>query len=432
MEPNNNRRLLVLVGLVLLFVVVVLVWYFFYAKPIIAPSMNTTNDPVPKRTFPPRFQFLNWGSDTVSTSTTEVTDPLKDPLVKVWDNPTTGQTFIEDQILKEITATTTSGTSTIEIKKTIRATSTILIFVDRATGYIYGYPIETGNVFQISNTLIPGVYDAYVFNNGKRIIIRYIDQEKNTIVALIAGVPNVPETGTALPLENIKYLNAQVTSVATNLTKTEASYVVSTDTGSAIYTITQTKDPQFIATSPFREWDIAYGGETLYVTTKPAAYVEGGTFSLPLFQSEIVEKTGLMSNPGASGILLNSMWGNKGLVTFFSNRGTIQVLPFTTLASKCSWGKKTLLVCAVPKIIPKSSEGLPDDWFQGRISFDDDLNLIDVRTGEKYSFYSFSEKEGVFDVVNITPSTMNDLFSFSNKRDRSLWLLNTNLIHADQ
>jgi hypothetical protein len=92
MEPNNNRRLLVLVGLVLLFVVVVLVWYFSYAKPIIAPSMNTTNDPVPKRTFPPRFQFLNWGSDTVSTSTTEVTDPLKDPLVKVWDKPATGQT----------------------------------------------------------------------------------------------------------------------------------------------------------------------------------------------------------------------------------------------------------------------------------------------------------------------------------------------------
>jgi hypothetical protein len=431
MENNGNRRLLIATGFVLFFVIIILIWYFFYAQPAIAPSLNGTNDPKPTRSFPPRFQFLTWGENTTSTTTTEVTDPLKNPLVEVWNRPSTGQTFITDQILKEMSETVSSGSTTLEVKKTIRATSSVLLFVDRITGYIYGYPVETGTVFQISNTVIPGVYDAYFIDNGNRVIIRYVDQEKNTVVGLIANVPHVEQTGSALPLLNVQYLTSQVMSVAVNKTKTKASYVVATEEGSAVYTIDTTKGTHLIASSPFREWSISYGGDTLYVTTKPSAYIEGGTFSLPLFQSEIVEKTGLMSLPHESGFILNSMWGSKGLATFFSDNGTIQVLPIKTLASKCAWGRKDFLICAIPRTIPKTTEGLPDDWFQGRISFSDDLALIDKNSGNRYTLYNFNEKEGVFDVVKISLSEANDVISFNKKQDGTLWLLNTNLIQGD-
>lgn len=68
----------------------------------------------------------------------------------------------------------------------------------------------------MSNTLIPGIHDAYFFANGKRIIIRYIDRQKNTVVGLIASVPSVSESGDALPLRSIQYLNSEVVSVAVN------------------------------------------------------------------------------------------------------------------------------------------------------------------------------------------------------------------------
>lgn len=431
MESNNNRRILIAIGFVLFFVVIILVWYFFYAKPVIAPTLSNTNNPLPRKTFPARFQFLTWGNNDVSSSTTEVTNPLAKPLTKIWGTPSTGQVFTTIQIFKESISTSTIGTTTIQVKKIIPATSTMLMFVDRTTGYVYGYPVETGKAFQISNSVVPGIYDAYFFDNGKRVIMRYVDQNKNTVVGLIANVPNVTENGTALPLERVQYLSSQVISVAINPTKEEASYVVATEGGSAVYTIGQTRTPQIVASSPFREWNISYGGRKLFVTTKPSAYVEGATLSLPLFQSEVSGKTGLMTTPDMSGLLLNSMWGNSGLVTFLSNNGDIKVLSVATLAPKCVWGIKAFLLCAVPRTLPKTTEGLPDDWFQGRISFNDDLFIIDKNTGNHYTFYNFTDEDGGFDVTGITLSTANDLVSFNKKQDGSLWLLNSNLIQGD-
>jgi hypothetical protein len=89
------------------------------------------------------------------------------------------------------------------------------------------------------------------------------------------------------------------------------------------------------------------------------------------------------------------------------------------------------LACAIPRILPQSTEGLPDDWFQGRISFEDDLAVIDTQTGERYTLYNFTEKNGIFDVTNISISDKNDLLSFNKKQDNTLWLLNTNLITGD-
>ncbi len=411
----------------LLFVIVVLVWYFVYAKPVIAPKLNETNNPFPTNTLPPRSQFINWGGET-STTTTEVTDPLLYPLVKVWDKPATGQTFILQNILKDIFATTTQGTTTVVIKKTIRATSTVLVFVDRATGYIYGFSIETGKPFQISNTIIPGVHDAYFFDGGRRVIMRY--QDKNKIVSIVATVPSVEDNEMALPLQQIQYLPGEVTSVASNNKTGKASYLTEGDKGSSVYTLTK-NGGALIASSPFKEWSLSYGGDSLYVTSKPSAYVTGGTFSIPSFQPEINDKTGLLTNPGSNNTMLNSMWGPQGLVTFISVNGDTKIISARTLASKCGWGEKNFLVCAVPRTLPKTTEGLPDDWFQGRVSFSDDFFIINTRDGEKYPLYSFKDADGVFDVTQVSVEKNNDYFSFNKKQDASLWLLNLTLLGGD-
>lgn len=431
MENTLSRRLVIAVGFVLFFAVIVLVWYFFYAKPIIAPSLSETNNPLPERTFPVGFQFLNWGGEDVGTSSTEVIDPLKLPLVQVWNKPAAGQTFVSQNILKEVVSTTTQGTTTIEVRKTVRASSTALLFVDKVTGYIYAYPLETGIIYQISNTIIPGVHDAYFLNNGTQVVIRYIDREKNTVSALVAKVPNVTKETEALPLEEISYLSSTVTSIATNARKDRVSYVVGTDNGSSIYTLSP-KGPTLITSSPFKEWDLSYGGETLFVTTKPSAYVEGVTARVPGFNLVTVNKTGLASNPNNGGDLLNSMWTSSGLATFITTKNGDFILPIKTLASKCVWGEKDFLVCAVPRILPRGQEGLPDDWFQGRVSFNDDIFVVDKNTGSQFPLYVFNDKEGIFDITNITLLKTNDILSFTKKQDETLWLINTNLIEGQQ
>jgi hypothetical protein len=424
-----NRRLLFVTVLVLLLAVVVIVWYFFYAKPVITPSLNKTNDPFAVNTTPKHFFFTNWINDEeeVSNSTTEITQPEKEALIEVWPKPATGQAFITQSILREVVSTTTQGTSTVTVKNTVRATSTMLMFVDRATGYIYGYTPENAKVYQISNTVVAGVHDAYIFNNGKKILFRYQDQNKRSIVSLVASIPSVLSTSSPLPLENMAYLPVQVTSVAVTKNNDTLSYLVPGDQSSSIYTLSE-KEPLFVANSPFKEWSLSYGGKSLYATSKPSAYVEGSTVQIPSFNFIIGDKTGLISNPSESNRLISSMMSSTGLITFLSSPEGQIVLSFKTLASKCVWGINDFLLCAVPNSLPPKTEGLPDDWFQGRYFFEDSLVLVNQRTGDSSTLYSFDESSSAFDVTNPVLSPDNTLLTFIKKQTGSLWLLNQNLI----
>ena len=138
-----------------------------------------------------------------------------------------------------------------------------------------------------------------------------------------------------------------------------------------------------------------------------------------------------MSIPTTGGLLLNSMWGNKGLITFLSSNGSTRALSIATLAPKCVWSKKYYLVCAVPRVIPTTTEGLPDDWFQGRVSFVDDLMVVDKNTGSSYLLYQFTERDGEFDITNITPSDAHEHIAFTRRQDGTLWLLKTRLLEGE-
>ena len=135
------------------------------------------------------------------------------------------------------------------------------------------------------------------------------------------------------------------------------------------------------------------------------------------FEFTVGGKTGLMSNPSESGIFLASMWSSQGLKTFLSLSGRQAVLSIETLASKCAWGYRDFLICAVPNILPRGSEGLPDDWFQGRVSFEDELMLVNAKTAEISHLYSFNTKENLsFDVTKLSTSRDNTLIAFNRKQ----------------
>ena len=169
-----NRKLLLAIILVLLFAIGVIGWFFLFAQPTPAPSLNGPSNPFSLQNLPKQFQFV-FKKDTeaapISITTTEMTFPKPEALTQIWKRPTTGQTFVDQVVIQEVDATSTQGTTTITTKKLVQATTTVLMFVDRITGYLYSYNRSEGKIYQISNTTIPGVYDAYIFNNGCRDII---------------------------------------------------------------------------------------------------------------------------------------------------------------------------------------------------------------------------------------------------------------------
>jgi hypothetical protein len=282
--------------------------------------------------------------------------------------------------------------------------------------------------YQISNTTIPGIYDAYIFNNGKSVVMRYLDGDRRTIVSVLASIPQVQEGENPLPLMETTFLPKNVSSVAVSASSQKVSYVVPGTTGSSVYTIAPVGQT-LTATSPFSEWSLSYGGEELYAQSKPSAFIEGSTVKLPYFAITESKKTGLVSLPSPHGELLNSMWSNTGLVTYVRAGGDPIILSVKTIASKCSWLKKSpVVLCAIPKDVPRADEGLPDEWYQGSFLFNDTLQFIDAKNGTPYPLYTFDEKIGAMDLIKIILSENERDVSFIRKQDETLWLLKTDLL----
>jgi hypothetical protein len=405
----------------------ILFYYFFFTTPEKEPTLATPTNSLPSSETASHFAFITkyfTGNEPETTSTTEITPAGERQLLQVWNKPATGQTFISIPVLREVASTSTISTSTVAVKRTVRATSTMMMFVDRATGNVYGHNMETGTTYQITNTTIPGVYDAYIFNKGKQILLRHLDSNRKTIISILAGIPSIPEGGVPLPLIGQTFLPQNITSVAVSDSSDKLSYVVANGNGSAIYTISSSGQA-LTATSPLSEWILSYGGERLYATSKASAYEEGSIYLLPSFSRIVGGRTGLLSLPSSVGMTINSMWSSQGLYTFISsNKGEVRGVSFKTLPQKCDWLSGAFVICAIPDSVPQSEEGLPDDWYQGRVSFNDTaIYLVSAVDGGVSPLYTFENKDGLFDIVSISTTDNYDYLSFVRKQDRTLWLL---------
>lgn len=425
----EHRRLQILFAIITLFAFGVIVWYFLFSKHEAAPTLQTPTSAFSLRDLPARFAFIFQGDTPDSNTETEITPASAIPFNRIWNAPATGNVFVSRPILREVTSTSTVGTTTISTTKTVRATTTVLMFVDRVTGYVYGHTVESGKTYQISNTTIPGIFDAYIWAGGDRIVMRYLDADRKTIVSILASIPNVQEGRDPEPLIDTTYLPQNISSVAVSKNLSTLSYVVPGSNGSTVYSLSL-RGTTRVADSPFSEWTLSYGGEQLYATSRASAYVEGTTVALPSFSSIVGGKTGLLTTPGTNAFI-NSMWTPSGVATFGISAAKTISLSIKTLASKCVGAIAPYFICGVPQSIPEYVEGFPDDWHQGRFTFSDDLFVANAQTGESYALYSFPNTFGQIDVTYLTTNPTSDLISFIRKQDSSLFLLNTNLL-ADE
>ncbi len=79
--------------------------------------------------------------------------------------------------------------------------------------------------------------------------------------------------------------------------------------------------------------------------------------------------------------------------------------------------------CAVPTNIPNGV--YPDAWYQGRVSFSDNIWKINVATGETNIISSLPrESSQQIDAMNLKLSDDDSYITFINKTDLTLWGLN--------
>jgi hypothetical protein len=83
-----------------------------------------------------------------------------------------------------------------------------------------------------------------------------------------------------------------------------------------------------------------------------------------------------------------------------------------------------MLYCAVPKYV--SGGKFPDTWYQGEISFSDDIWKINIESGSATKIadpISFNKGEDV-DAIKLSTDEGENYLFFVNKKDSYLWELN--------
>ena len=164
---------------------------------------------------------------------------------------------------------------------------------------------------------------------------------------------------------------------------------------------------------------------TLALKTKSSYAVRGFLYTLNVNTGALVKI--------AEGLGLDAVWnfdGSGALFSTVSSEGNMLNLKFVdaktnetktlnikTIAEKCAFLKtlKNVAYCGMPKNPPAA---LPDAWWQGKISFQDDFMAIDTTIAETLFFV-----QTPLDITNPKPLANDSYLLFRDKSSGNLWSL---------
>lgn len=441
-----RRSFYIFFALILLFAIIVIIWLFFFSSSAPGRIVTEKPNPLPGSEDVSIFRLPKiFGDDEKEEGGSfEITPGEKQVLVRVWDKPVAGYSFVERQILEQVASTTVSGSTTIPAIEQVRATTSSLFFVDRMTGYVHQYDKKTGQVSQVTNTLVPGVYDALFLSNGRFVVYRSYDEKRGVVVSSLFRIPLTTLSSGPISMEKLADLPDNVVSIAVNRRGNQFAFITKTTSGGALYVSTEDQAnsfdpfPQSKITAiplPLYEWDLAYGGNTLYMTPKASAYIPGYTIEASSGRRIVSNRTGLVSIASPDGKqVFSTMFSQSGLVSFFTdtNTGNGGIVQMRTIASKCSFdGLSLYVLCGVPEKIPLKRLGYPDDWYQGVAQFSDFLYRT-YPDGALIEVLNLKQEAGEeIDITKPITDSRSSLFVFTNKKKGDLWAVNLDLLSGD-
>jgi hypothetical protein len=334
---------------------------------------------------------------------------------KITEFGVAGGVFFEDTrplpVIETPSSTTKITTPKFEIVPAIR-------YVEKATGHIYEMFLDTKVEGKVSNSTIPNIYEAMFDGKAQSVIYRYLSADNKTITTFMATLGQAKG----------EFLPDNITDVAVSPDKTKFFYLTKTLTGSTGTTkiFGDTKATR-IFTSSFSEWLPQWVTNTkIFLTTKPAASVEGSTYSMNT----------------TNGTLTKIFGGIKGLATLANNDGSLILYSEATilgpslkvfsvashgsldlgvygLPEKCVWASDNSSVyCALPNEI--AGNQYPDIWYQGLVSFTDHFVRINMNTLESTPI---ATSETPIDATHLFLDKGESNLFFINKRDATLWAL---------
>lgn len=310
-------------------------------------------------------------------------------------------------------------------------TSTVARYIERGVGHIYETPLATYVESRIANETRSRLSEALWGNNGKSVAVRYFDDNVGVIKTRILNI-GASVTDEFLSIEEL-FLPDFIPFMSVAEDGADKLFYLENGGISAAGYISTFKSTGVtnIFASSFTEWLPQFPNQKLVtLTTKPSSSVPGHLFFLDT-KTKVLSK--MLS--GVNGLMtLTSRDGNRVLYAEIKNGApelTVydiankekRALSPQTLPEKCTWSAKEVAVvyCAVPQSLPNAE--YPDQWYQGLLSFSDDIWRIDTKTGFAEKILTPSElTASALDIINPVLSSDDAYLLFMNKVTGTPWV----------
>jgi hypothetical protein len=317
----------------------------------------------------------------------------------------------------------------------IRASTTVVRYMDKATGNIFEFDTSSNSNTRVSNTTLPKISEVVWGVNGNTLFARSI--RDNSLQTFAGSIATSSDASTEGRLEG-GYLQTPATAFVSSPNKAETFYLENNSEGTAGFLANSFgREERALWSFPAREWVISWPKEeTIFLNTKASALSEGFLYALntrtgglsPVI-SHVQGLTSLVS-PNGENILYSDSSNNSFSFNLYDVKNRVnQFIPFSTMPEKCVWVNTVRFVCGAPK--EAMGGDLPDSWYKGAVSFNDSLRTWDVFVfageGQETSnagFFDIKNASNVdVDAVNLQVSPDGTMLIFENKKDFSLWIL---------
>ena len=130
----------------------------------------------------------------------------------------------------------------------------------------------------------------------------------------------------------------------------------------------------------------------------------------------------MLANTDGTKYLVGTGGTSLSLSVLDAKTGVTTNLNINTIPDKCVWSRKqvNIVYCAAPKRIVQGV--YPDDWYKGKVLFNDYIWKIDTTSGTTQSIIDLAQESSeLFDATNLVLAPSEGYMAFMNKRDLTLW-----------
>lgn len=308
------------------------------------------------------------------------------------------------------------------IGHTVRESDNVVLYFKRGVGHLYKTNFDgNGGEERLSNLTITDMFDVRWSPSRSYAFLTALDRDSVKNYWLHITSTSTIESGI---FQNV-IISAEFSPVEERL----ASLIRVNETYSLYTSNPDGTKAKTILSTKIKDFEVSWiTKDIIALKTKASAFVpsllqliSSSGADLGVISSERKGFDTAWNADGSEYLGLETDERGRGIL-FVENRTTYDrvTLADRTLPEKCIFSKKEkgVLYCAIPA--ERSLDGiyLPDDWWQGKVQFEDAIWKIDLT---KEGVSELILEGGGFDIMNPILSPNENYIFFVNKRDFSLW-----------